>query len=100
MDPVQELCKIFLLKFNKLFRPIYYSYLYPNAKIFGIEHIKALALWSKGNIAKYAKKLNLKNIKIIAADGRKGLPKEGPFDFIHCGAGNYFYIYEIIYKFS
>jgi len=41
-----------------------------------------------GNINKYNNKINLKNIEIISGDGRKGLPEKGPFDYIHCGAGN------------
>ena len=60
--------------------------MYPNAKVFGIEHIKPLAKWSLGNIAKYKTRITYKNVKIIAGDGRKGLPKEGPFDLIQCGA--------------
>jgi len=64
--------------------PIYFAKLFPRTKIYGIEHIAKLAKWSLGNIAKY--KRNIKNIKIIAGDGRPGLPKSGPFDFIHCGA--------------
>jgi protein-L-isoaspartate(D-aspartate) O-methyltransferase len=71
-----------------ILREIYFAYLYPKAKIYGIEHIEKLAKWSFGNIRKYKNKINLKNIKIIAGDGRNGLPEIGPFDYIHSGAGN------------
>ena len=88
----------YFFTFNKFlikFRQVYYSHLFPKAKVYGIEHIKALAKWSLGNIAKYKNKVNFKNITIIAGDGRQGLPKEGPFDFIHCGAGKLILFYFI-----
>ncbi len=61
--------------------------LYPNSKVYGIEHIKKLAEKSKKNIKKYSNKYDVKNIIIKHGDGRKGLINEAPFDFIHCGAG-------------
>jgi len=55
--------------------------------VYGIEHIRQLAVKSKYNIKKYAQKYDTKSIHIYFGDGRKGLKKKMPFDFIHCGAG-------------
>lgn len=60
--------------------------MFPNAKIFGVEHIKELANWSIQNINKYENEINLRNIKVFSLDGRLGLPSKSPFDLIHCGA--------------
>jgi protein-L-isoaspartate O-methyltransferase len=49
--------------------------------------MKELADKSRENIAKFAKRFDIKKIKIIHGDGRKGLVEKQPFDYIHCGAG-------------
>jgi len=61
--------------------------LFPNSKIYGVEHMKELADKSRENIAKFAKRFDIKKIKIFQGDGRKGLVEKQPFDYIHCGAG-------------
>jgi len=50
------------------------SKLSKGSEIYGVEKIKSLADNSIGVLRKY------KNIKVIHADGTKGLPEEAPFD--------------------
>jgi len=61
--------------------------LYPNSIVYGVEHIKQLAIRSKKSIKKYNKMYDIENIHIFYGDGRRGLKNNMPFDFIHCGAG-------------
>ncbi|KAI0716810.1 Pcmt1-prov protein [Earliella scabrosa] len=58
------------------------------SKVVGIEHIPELVDWSIENLRKdgFGKEIETGNIKIIAGDGRKGLPEDGPYDAIHVGA--------------
>ncbi|MGB9675255.1 MAG: protein-L-isoaspartate(D-aspartate) O-methyltransferase [Candidatus Nanoarchaeia archaeon] len=48
----------------------------PKGKVWTVERIKALADFAKKNLICY------KNVKVIHADGTKGLPKVAPFDRI------------------
>ena len=51
-------------------------------QVFAIERIPELIKFAKNNIKKY----NFDNIKLICADGSKGLPKQAPFDKIIAAA--------------
>ena len=56
-------------------------------KVVGIEHIPELVELSKKNIAKGNNNLLTSGrLKLIAGDGRKGYPQDGPYDAIHVGA--------------
>ncbi|KAL0565153.1 hypothetical protein V5O48_016877 [Marasmius crinis-equi] len=57
-------------------------------KVVGIEHVEELVDWSKENLVKDGLKdqLESKTIQVVAGDGRKGFPSEGPYDAIHVGA--------------
>ncbi|RPD69459.1 Pcmt1-prov protein [Lentinus tigrinus ALCF2SS1-7] len=57
-------------------------------KVVGIEHIPELVEWSIENLRKdkLGSAVDEGKIKMIAGDGRKGSPKDGPFDVIHVGA--------------
>eukprot|EP01026_Neomeris_dumetosa_P030360 TRINITY_DN2431_c0_g1_i11.p3 TRINITY_DN2431_c0_g1~~TRINITY_DN2431_c0_g1_i11.p3 ORF type:complete len:271 (-),score=27.97 TRINITY_DN2431_c0_g1_i11:329-1141(-) len=60
-----------------------------NGRAIGVEHIPALAQWSKRNIERigWAKEMMVnKIIQIHEGDGRLGYPSEGPYDAIHVGA--------------
>ena len=52
-------------------------------KIYTLEILPKLAKFARSNI----KKLNIKNIEVICADGSKGYPKKAPFDRIIVTAG-------------
>ncbi|KAH9852293.1 Pcmt1-prov protein [Lenzites betulinus] len=58
------------------------------SRIVGIEHVPELVQWSVGNLRKdgLGGALEDGTIKMIAGDGRKGLPEDGPYDAIHVGA--------------
>ncbi|KAI0370591.1 Pcmt1-prov protein [Pilatotrama ljubarskyi] len=58
------------------------------SKVVGIEHIPELVEWSIENLRKdgLGSALDEGRIKMIAGDGRKGLPEDGPYDAIHVGA--------------
>ncbi|EIW54993.1 Pcmt1-prov protein [Trametes versicolor FP-101664 SS1] len=59
-----------------------------DSKVVGIEHVSELVEWSVGNLRKdgLGSALDAGQIKVIAGDGRKGLPEDGPYDAIHVGA--------------
>ncbi|OJT07557.1 Protein-L-isoaspartate(D-aspartate) O-methyltransferase [Trametes pubescens] len=59
-----------------------------DSKVVGIEHVSELVEWSVGNLRKdgLGSALDKGQIKMIAGDGRKGLPEDGPYDAIHVGA--------------
>jgi protein-L-isoaspartate(D-aspartate) O-methyltransferase len=53
-----------------------FHHLAPNAKVVGIEHIKDLAEWSKGNLRKDRIEVGEGGVEIIHGDGRLGeLPR-------------------------
>lgn len=60
-----------------------------SGKVFGIDHIEELINQASDNVLKShfsvfaSKEVEL---RFITADGRDGLPEEGPFDVIHIGA--------------
>ncbi|KAI0631273.1 Pcmt1-prov protein [Trametes polyzona] len=58
------------------------------SKVVGIEHVPELVKWSVENMRKdgLGPALDDGKIKMIAGDGRKGLPEDGPYDAIHVGA--------------
>ncbi|KAG7095481.1 hypothetical protein E1B28_006220 [Marasmius oreades] len=60
----------------------------PGGKVVGVEHVDELVEWSKENLRSdgLGNELELKNIQIIAGDGREGYVSEGPYDAIHVGA--------------
>ncbi|KAJ8082996.1 hypothetical protein PM082_008857 [Marasmius tenuissimus] len=60
----------------------------PSGKVIGIEHVEELVEWSRENMLKDGLKdeLDSGKIQLIAGDGRKGYPSEGPYDAIHVGA--------------
>ncbi|KAK1231438.1 hypothetical protein PQX77_005447 [Marasmius sp. AFHP31] len=60
----------------------------PSGKVVGIEHVEELVEWSRENMLKDGLKdeLDSGKIQLIAGDGRKGYPSEGPYDAIHVGA--------------
>ena len=61
---------------------------------YGIDHIPELVDKSIQNIKKnHAHLLENGRIKMFCGDGRKGLPEHAPFDSIHVGAGNLYYIF-------
>ncbi|KAI0724313.1 Pcmt1-prov protein [Cerioporus squamosus] len=57
-------------------------------KVYGIEHIPELVDWSLENLRKDGldTAIDQGKIKIVAGDGREGLPADSPFDAIHVGA--------------
>ncbi|KAI0754382.1 Pcmt1-prov protein [Daedaleopsis nitida] len=57
-------------------------------KVVGIEHVSELVDWSIHNLRKdgLGNAIDEGKIKVVAGDGRKGLPEDGPFDAIHVGA--------------
>ncbi|RDX43098.1 Pcmt1-prov protein [Lentinus brumalis] len=59
-----------------------------DGRVVGIEHIPELVEWSIENLRKdkLGPALDEGKIKMIAGDGRKGSPEDGPFDAIHVGA--------------
>ncbi|KAI0676316.1 protein-L-isoaspartate O-methyltransferase [Trametes maxima] len=59
-----------------------------DSKVVGIEHVPELADWSEENLRKdgLGAALDEGRIKVVAGDGRKGLPEDGPYDAIHVGA--------------
>ncbi|KRX07523.1 hypothetical protein PPERSA_11072 [Pseudocohnilembus persalinus] len=58
-----------------------------DAVSYGVEHIQELVDQSIENIKKKDKELlDSKKVQIFCGDGRKGLPKYGPYDCIHVGA--------------
>ncbi|KAI0355916.1 Pcmt1-prov protein [Trametes cingulata] len=59
-----------------------------DSRVVGIEHIPELVDWSIENLKKdgLGPALDEGRIKMIAGDGRKGLPEDGPYDAIHVGA--------------
>jgi protein-L-isoaspartate(D-aspartate) O-methyltransferase len=59
----------------------------PTGKAVGIEHIPDLVKTSIENVKKdQPNLLESGRVKLIAGDGRKGWPEEGPYDAIHVGA--------------
>ncbi|KAI0763477.1 Pcmt1-prov protein [Trametes elegans] len=58
------------------------------SKVIGIEHIPELAEWSIENLRRdgLGPELDEGRIRVLAGDGRKGLPEDGPYDAIHVGA--------------
>jgi len=63
-----------------------FAKLFKDSKVYGIEHIKALTKQSVKNIKKHNSSY-MKNIVLLTADGRKGMPNhKGGFDIIHSGA--------------
>lgn len=58
----------------------------PDVKVFGIDHIPKLVDQAKENVARnHAEFLEKGMVRFVLADGREGLPKEGPFDIIIVG---------------
>ena len=56
-------------------------------KVVGIEHIPELVEQARKNIAKDNNELLTSGrVKLLAGDGRKGWPSDGPYDAIHVGA--------------
>ncbi|RPD81751.1 Pcmt1-prov protein [Lentinus tigrinus ALCF2SS1-7] len=57
-------------------------------RVYGIEHVPELVHWSLDNLRKDGLNTAVDEgkIKIVAGDGRKGSPDDGPFDAIHVGA--------------
>ena len=49
-----------------------FHHLAPNAKVVGIEHIKELAEWSRGNLRKDGIEVGQGGVEIIHGDGRLG----------------------------
>ncbi|KAM5537582.1 hypothetical protein V8D89_008660 [Ganoderma adspersum] len=58
------------------------------SRVVGIDHVPELVEWSLGNLRSdgFGDAIEQGRIKMVAGDGRKGLPEEGPFDVIHVGA--------------
>jgi len=58
----------------------------PHVQVYGIDHIPKLIERAKENVAKsHAEYLEKGIVKFMIADGREGLPQEGPFDIIIVG---------------
>ncbi len=56
-------------------------------KVVGVDHIEEICEYSKSNIMKeHSYLIKEKRVIFITMDGRKGLPKYGPFHVIHVGA--------------
>ena len=59
----------------------------PNGRVVGVDHIPELVDQSITNVRQSDPALLDQNqVKLLAADGRLGYPKEAPFDCIHVGA--------------
>ena len=58
----------------------------PDAKVVLLDHINDVLEFATRNIRRVAPQF-LKQGKVVVelADGRKGCPKQGPFDVIHMG---------------
>ncbi|KAK7034557.1 hypothetical protein VNI00_012404 [Paramarasmius palmivorus] len=63
-------------------------HLVDGGKVVGIEHVEELVDWSISNLKRdgLGDALESGAIKVIAGDGRKGSPSDGPYDAIHVGA--------------
>ena len=56
-------------------------------KVIGVDHTEEICKNAKFNIMKnHSHLITEKRVIFITADGRKGLPKEGPYHVIHVGA--------------
>ncbi|KAH9941842.1 Pcmt1-prov protein [Epithele typhae] len=58
------------------------------AKVVAIDHIDELVSWSVDNLRRdgLGREVDQGHIRVIAGDGRKGVPEDGPYDAIHVGA--------------
>jgi protein-L-isoaspartate(D-aspartate) O-methyltransferase len=69
--------------------PLFHRLVSPGGKVIGIEHVPELVEASKRALSiHHGDALESGEIEVHAGDGRKGCPKEAPFDAIHVGAAS------------
>ncbi|KAI1784533.1 Pcmt1-prov protein [Ganoderma leucocontextum] len=58
------------------------------SRVVGIDHIPELVDWSLENLRGdgLGEAIEQGRVRMVAGDGRKGVPEEGPYDAIHVGA--------------
>jgi protein-L-isoaspartate(D-aspartate) O-methyltransferase len=69
--------------------PIFHHLVSPGGKVVGVEHIPELVEASRRALSVHHRDaLEDGSIEVHVGDGRKGWPKEAPFDAIHVGAAS------------